>query len=126
MSLILGNINGSGSAERNWRVDSSFQHRLNRLTVMLSKPAFSPSEVANWMLAELERDGTLYQETAVSEIERRFSAKFTSINENGNLSIRKDVLASFRKISGEGVVWERGERLWRKRESYDQPGRQQD
>lgn len=93
---------------------------------MPSNPASTPSDVAKWMLAELQRDGTLYQDVAVSEIGRRFGAEFTSINENGNLSIRKNVLTSFRKISGEEIVWERGERLWRKREKYDQPGRQQD
>ena len=78
------------------------------------------------MLAQLESDGTLDQETAASEIEQRFGEEFTPLNENGNASIRRDVLASFRKISDETIVWERGERLWRKREKYDQPGRQQD
>ena len=93
---------------------------------MTSKPSFAASDVAQWMLDELEHDGTLYQEVAVSEIEKRFGVEFTPSNENGNQSVRRDVLKVFRQISGESVVWERGERLWRKREGFDQPGRRQD
>lgn len=78
------------------------------------------------MLEELERDGTLYQEFAVSEIEKRFGVEFTRSNENGNQSVRRDVLKVFRQTSGESVVWERGERLWRRREAFDESGRQQD
>jgi hypothetical protein len=78
------------------------------------------------MLAELQHDGTLYQDIVASEIEQRFGEEFTPLNESGNPSIRKDVLAAFRSISEGDVVWERGERLWRKRESFDEPGRQQD
>ena len=85
----------------------------------------TPSEVAAWMLAEVERDGVLYQDEAVYEIERRFGEKFTYTNDRGNPAIRQDVLAAFRIVSEDTVVWERGERLWRKREKPDEPGRQQ-
>ena len=80
--------------------------------------------VAHWMLAQVERDGTLYQEEAVTDIEDRFGDSFIYENENGGTGICRAVLSAFRKISDE-VVWERGERLWRKREPYDDPGRQQ-
>jgi hypothetical protein len=50
---------------------------------------------------------------------------FTHINENGNMAIRRDVLVAFQRLSGDSVIWERGERMWRKRQSYDEPGRQQ-
>jgi hypothetical protein len=86
----------------------------------------TPLTIATWMLAELNRDGSLYQETAVCEIERRFGAEFTPLNSASNPSIRRDVLAEFRQLSGDAVVWERGEKLWRKRESFDQPGRLQE
>jgi hypothetical protein len=68
----------------------------------------------------------LYQETVVFDIASKFGEEFTYINDSGNMAIRRDVLAAFRKVSGDGVIWERGERMWRKRESYDEPGRQQD
>lgn len=86
----------------------------------------TPAEVATWMLAEVQRDGVLYQDTAVGDIEQLFGAEFVVVNDNGNSAIRKDVLAAFRGLSGDSVVWERGERLWRKREGFDEPGRQQD
>ena len=37
----------------------------------------------------------------------------------------RKVLAAFKKLTGESIIWERGERLWRKREQYDEPGRLQ-
>jgi hypothetical protein len=83
-------------------------------------------EIAAWMLDELERVNYLYQETVVYQISAKFGKESTCINENGNLAIGKDVLSAFRKVSGDSVVWERGERMWRKRASYDSPGRQQD
>ncbi len=84
-----------------------------------------PEEVAAWMLQEVQTHGTLHQDHAASEIEQKFGAVFTPENDNGNLAIHRDVLKAFREISGKDIVWERGERLWRKRESFDDPGRQQ-
>ncbi|WP_420919872.1 DUF6953 family protein [Pectobacterium brasiliense] len=40
--------------------------------------------------------------------------------------IDKKVLNKFKKLTGDYVIWERGEKAWRKRTSYDKPGRQQD
>lgn len=94
--------------------------------LMPNNVPFTPSNVAEWMFAQLMSKGELYQETAVSEIEKNFGREFTPSNVNGNSSIRRDVLAAFRKLSEETVVWERSERCWRKREKYDHPGRQQD
>jgi len=84
------------------------------------------ASVAAWMLAELRREGALYQESAVSDIEDRFGDRFVYDNENGNRAIGKDVLAAFRKLSGDIVVWHRGERYWRLREAGDDPSRRQD
>ncbi len=83
-----------------------------------------PEEIAKWMLSQIETDGVLHQDHAASEIEQRFGAEFAPANDRGNLSIRPDVLKAFRTIS-EHVIWERGERLWRKRESFDEKGRLQ-
>lgn len=78
------------------------------------------------MIEELERVSFLHQETVVFDIASKFGEEFTYINENGNQAIRRDVLAAFRRLSGDSVIWERGERMWRKRQGYDLPGRQQD
>lgn len=90
-----------------------------------TKPPPTSDTVARWMLAQVEADGNLYQNEAVAEIEELFGDAFTYENDNGNPAISRAVLKAFREISDDNVVWERGERVWRKRESYDEPGRQQ-
>ena len=85
----------------------------------------TPSDVAAWMAEELDRVEYLYQETAVYEIQTRFGDEFVYTNDNGNLAISREVLREFRKLTADTVVWERGERYWRFRESYDSPGRRQ-
>ena len=87
--------------------------------------ATTPDQVAQWMLDELKRVKYLYQETVVYDIASKFGDSFTYYNDNGNPAIDKKVLAAFRKLTGDSVIWERGERMWRFREKYDEPGRQQ-
>jgi hypothetical protein len=88
-------------------------------------PGASAQDVATWMLAELRREGMLYQDVVVYEIAERFGEQFIYDNENGNLAISKAVLNAFRKLSGNDIVWCRSERYWRPREQWDLPSRQQ-
>ena len=83
------------------------------------------AEVAEWMLQEVLRQGVVYQETMVGDIEMKFGATFVYSNERGNPAISKEVLAAFKKASASTVVWVQGERAWRKREANDEPGRRQ-
>lgn len=77
------------------------------------------------MFSHFETSKYLYQETVVYKIQREFGADFVYTNENGNLSIGKDVLREFRKLSEGKVVWERGDRAWRKlRDNETYEGRQ--
>ena len=85
----------------------------------------TPRQVAEWMLDELRRVGILYQETAVYDIEQNFGEEQVYINQNGNPAISTKVLAEFRTLTGDSVVWNRGDRYWRFRRDFDQPGRQQ-
>lgn len=85
----------------------------------------TPDDVARWMLDELRKVKYLYQETVVYDIQSRFGEEFVYFNDNGNLAISKKVLSSFKQITSDAVIWERGQRLWRFRENYDEPGRQQ-
>ncbi len=78
------------------------------------------------MLEELKREKYLHQQTVVYDIESKFGEEFTYVNENGNLAIDRRVLKEFRNLTGDNVVWERGERLWRFREDYDEDGRRQE
>jgi hypothetical protein len=86
----------------------------------------TPATVAEWMAAELEREEFLYQETAVYEIAARFGEEFTYENERGAPAISRKVLREFGKLTGDSVIWERREKMWRKRAADDMPGRQQD
>jgi hypothetical protein len=85
----------------------------------------TPSDVAQWMLSELNASDLLYQEAAAYQILDRFGEEFTYFNANGNIAISKPVLAAFNNLTGDDVVWSRSARFWRKREEHDLPGRQQ-
>ena len=82
-------------------------------------------EVAAWMLKKLEEDEHLYQESIVFEIAARFGEEFTYTNDSGGQSISRSALSEFGKLTEGSVVWERQERMWRKREDWDGPQRQQ-
>lgn len=85
----------------------------------------TPLDVAKWMLAEVTAKKSLYQDTAVYDIKRKFGKAFTYTNDNGNLAIGKDVLKEFAKQSSATVVWDRSERKWRLRTSKDDPKKRQ-
>jgi hypothetical protein len=85
----------------------------------------TPDEIAAWMLAEVIREGTVYQDSMASDIENKFGEEFAPSNINGHMSIRPDVLKIFGKISKESVVWVKSDKAWRLREPHDEPGRQQ-
>lgn len=82
-------------------------------------------DVAKWMLEQIG-ERPLYQDKAAWEIKKRFGDAFVYSNENGNPAIAKPVLNKFRRISGDNVVWSRGDYCWRRRHPRDKPGRQQD
>lgn len=81
-------------------------------------------DAAKWMADYVAKYGELPQDEAAMEIETRFGPDFVYDNENGNLAISRDVLRKFRKRTEKTVVWDRGRREWRNRESGDGPGRQ--
>lgn len=86
----------------------------------------TPEHAAQQMLDDLTRFGWLDQDMAAMNINIAFGGEFTYYNDNFNLAIDKKVLAAFRKLTGDSVVWERGKRRWRFRTKFDKPGRQQD
>jgi hypothetical protein len=81
----------------------------------------TPSAVAEWILSSVQEQGELSQNNAFYEIIKRFG----SITNGGSPSVGRSVLTAFRKISDDIVLWEQGDKKWRKREFYDAPGRQQ-
>ena len=86
----------------------------------------SAEDVAQWMANEVRTKGELYQQDAVDAIDRLFGAEHVYDNAAGNPAISKAVLAAFRKLTNEDIIWNRGERYWRRRAPRDEPGRQHD
>lgn len=87
----------------------------------------TPAEVADWMLAELERrePNGLRQHDAAIAIEQHFGDEYVYRNANFNRAIEKSVLAAFRHITRDTVVWDRSRRHWRLRRPNDSPGRRE-
>jgi len=90
------------------------------------KSKHKAQKVAEWMLKELKRQGKLHRDTAVYEIAEKFGSRSTTYdNKDGNLAIRIDILAAFRELTKDSVVWVQEDRYWRMRTPGDEPGRHQ-
>jgi hypothetical protein len=89
------------------------------------KSKHKAQKVAEWMLKELQRLGKLHLDTAVYEIAEKFGSQFTYDKKDGNLAIRIDILAAFRELTKDSVVWVQEDRYWRMRTPYDELGRHQ-
>ncbi len=85
----------------------------------------SVRDVAEWMLARVKDDGFLPQYLAAAMIRSDFGEDFVHRSKTPNLAITKDVLEEFQKLSGDDVVWERGEGRWALRQKFHKPGRTQ-
>ncbi len=84
----------------------------------------TPQTIAQWMLDELNRTKILHQDVVVSTILSQFGGEFCYFNDGGNHVIDRRVLNAFRALTGEQVVWVRGENCWRFRQAGDPSGRQ--
>ena len=84
----------------------------------------SASDVAKFMVEELDKRKYLDQEIIVQKIKKQFGGAFVYINENGNYAIARGVLKEFKKLTPD-VVWDRGERAWRRRLKFDTQGKRQ-
>jgi hypothetical protein len=82
-----------------------------------------PRVAAEWMAAQINEHGELYQYDAAEHIAEHFGGDLTYENDNGNLAISRKVLAAFRSLTEGTVVWEQGAKLWRRKDSHDPEGR---
>jgi hypothetical protein len=81
----------------------------------------TPQQAAQWMLAKIQRDGYLDQETVAFEF-GNIDPTLVYANDNGGIGIQNKVLAAFNKIAPTtDYVWSRSHRQWRKRELGDEP-----
>jgi len=80
--------------------------------------------VASWMLAQVEKDGCIYQDDVVDHLVKAGAEELLRENSDGNLVVALAVLNSFKAITETTVVWVKPERYWRWRVAEDEPGRE--
>jgi hypothetical protein len=84
----------------------------------------TPDTVAVWMLAQVEREGCIYQDDVVDYLVNAMREDLLTENADGNQVVGKEVLAAFLKLTKTTVVWVKPERYWRWRVAEDEPGRE--
>jgi len=84
----------------------------------------TPVDVASWMQEKLTKEDCLYQEDVVDYLVKLEREEFLVENTDGNLSLAKIVLAAFRKLNDESVVWVKSGKYWRYRVTEDEVGRE--
>jgi hypothetical protein len=83
-----------------------------------------PSQIAAWMLKEIEAHGCIYQDDVVDYLVKAKAESLLRENADGNLVVGLKVLDAFKKITETTVVWVKPERYWRPRVPEDEPGRE--
>jgi hypothetical protein len=79
---------------------------------------------AKWMLAQLERDGCIYQDDVVDYLVKAKADVLLRENSDGNLVVGRALLDAFKKLTETTAVWVKPDRYWRWRVKEDEPGRE--
>lgn len=79
--------------------------------------------VSAWMLAKIETEACVYQDDVVDYLIKASREDLLIENANGNQVLGKGILAAFRKLTPDNVVWVKPDRYWRFRVAEDEPGR---
>lgn len=75
------------------------------------------TQVAQWMVDTVLKEGYLQWGEAIQEIERRFGEEF--IDTDNRLSLSADVRKEVQKLGKGKIGWSRSEQCWRKRKPED-------
>lgn len=78
---------------------------------------------AQWMLANLLRDGCIYQDDVVDVLTKSGAYDLLRENADGNDVLDRKVLEEFRNIT-QNAVWVKPDGYWRWRVEEDEPGRE--
>ncbi len=84
-----------------------------------ARSIMTATQVAHWMMQEIERVTFLYHTTAVQYIGENFGKQFVYTNRNGNPAISTEVLKEFGKLKPGRAEWDRSERRWLTRASWE-------
>lgn len=81
------------------------------------------NSVAAWMLGKIQEEDCIYQDDVVDHLIKAEREDLLIENADGNQVLGKGVLAAFRKLTPDNVVWVKPDRYWRFRVAEDEPGR---
>jgi hypothetical protein len=76
------------------------------------------------MLAQLEREGCVYQDDVVDYVTRANVPSLLRENADGNEVLSSAVLNAFRALTETSVVWVKPDFYWRWRVNEDETGRE--
>ncbi|MCE0917974.1 DUF6953 family protein [Pseudomonas sp. NMI760_13] len=79
--------------------------------------------VSKWMLAKIKTEACIYQDDVVDYFIKAGREDLLIENADGNQVLGKGVLAAFRKLTPDNVVWVKPDRYWRLRVEEDEAGR---
>ena len=82
------------------------------------------SDVSEWMITALNKEGCIYQDDVVDYLVKLGSEEFLKENADGNQVLSRSVLSAFLKDTAETVVWVKPYRYWRWRVPEDELGRE--
>ena len=82
------------------------------------------SEVASWMLTQINKHGCIYQDDVVDYLVKSKVELHLRENSDGNLVLSIAVLEEFMAVSSFSVVWVKPQKYWRWRVAEDEPGRE--
>lgn len=82
----------------------------------------TPEEAAKWMAAEVRSEEYLDHAAVIDHLEAADPA-LIDYNDAGNPVVDKKVLAAFKKLQLDDIVWSRSGQHWRLREPDDEAGR---
>ena len=73
----------------------------------------SVAAVAQWMWEQLQKDGYLEEEWAISQIQCLFSSEYLYRNNSGNVTIKGSVKRRFRQMYEDQAKWYPLKNEWR-------------
>jgi hypothetical protein len=79
---------------------------------------------SRWMLAQLDRDGCIYQDDVVDYLVKEDAEHLLRENADGNLVVGAELLKVFKAHTETKVVWVKPDRYWRYRVPEDELGRE--
>jgi hypothetical protein len=79
-------------------------------------------QIAEWMLAEFERQGYLRQKAVAWHLQCEYGGRHLYKNVNGHSALNKSLLDKFAQLKPDERVWIRSKQAWRKRRPEDPEG----